>query len=397
MKREIDLTQRNDFSSGNHRFSDGEITPKKYNHKSLPWERAGEDELAPRLTGIFRGSFSYNINRTTTLNDVIDLDDDGFIVQQILEDEFGFDTRIINNRFSTNTFDQMITYATGRISSPNSTWNSLKRYYLSNESVKSSKNVFPCGHKLDITAKRQPEEVVDKYKELREGKPCCICGRKISILPWRKPRVSEKNGHSLWSITEFICESCYEKEQKEKEIFIIFPCDEPDVDFEHEETLRLIKRWKSSHQDLRSNTTQYSKIFGDVPCISSDIKMDARIVAGNRYPKGYKDWDYMDDYETEQNYRIVKQHMSKDLKVYYKGKGAEGLRRREEPWQPHGRVPQPYDRLFDRIDWREMLRHAITGDNSPILKESKSSLFTTNITSGEDIDTIDRWLNFNFV
>lgn len=395
MKQEIDLTQRNDFSSG-FRHTDGEITPKKYKHKTLPWERAGEDELAPRLTGIFHGSFNYNINGTTTFNDVIDLDDDSFIVQQILEDEFGFDTRMITNRFSTNIVDQMITYASGRISSPNSTWNSLKRYYVTQRSSSTSKNVFPCGHKLDIIEKRQPEEVVDKYKELREGKHCCVCGRKISILPWRKPRVAEKHARSLWSINEFICESCYKEEQKEKEIFVIIPGEEPDVDFEQEETLRLMKRWKSSHQDLRSNSTQYSKMFGDVPCISSNIEMDPRIIESKHYPKGYKDWDYMDDYETEQNYQIVKRHMSKDLKVYYKGKGAEGLRRREEPWQPHGRVSQPYDRLFDRMDWREMLRHAITGDESPIVKGGNSTLSTINNTIN-DININDGWLNFTFV
>lgn len=42
--------------------------------------------------------------------------------------------------------------------------------------------------------------------------------------------------------------------------------------------------------------------------------------------------------------------------VYYKNRQ---LRRREEPWQPNGRVPQEYDELFDSLDWREMLRGKI--------------------------------------
>ena len=39
--------------------------------------------------------------------------------------------------------------------------------------------------------------------------------------------------------------------------------------------------------------------------------------------------------------------------VYYKGMT---LRRRSEPWQPNGRIPQDYDELFDSLNWREMLQ-----------------------------------------
>jgi len=66
--------------------------------------------------------------------------------------------------------------------------------------------------------------------------------------------------------------------------------------------------------------------------------------------------------------------------VYYKNRE---LRRREEPWQPKGRVTQDYDILFEDTDWRDMLKKRIgVLDRDSILskKSSHDNIIRLNTT-----------------
>lgn len=62
--------------------------------------------------------------------------------------------------------------------------------------------------------------------------------------------------------------------------------------------------------------------------------------------------------------------------LYYKGKV---LNNREDMYQPMGRVPQEYDRIFDSINWRDMLRRRL-GEIDTISKndEPKKTEDSTN-------------------
>ena len=78
--------------------------------------------------------------------------------------------------------------------------------------------------------------------------------------------------------------------------------------------------------------------------------------------------------------------------VYYKGKGKEGLRRREEMWQPNGRVPQDYDEIFESVNWREMLANRMSEVHIDSLSDDerrRPDFHETRIYSinTEDLDT----------
>ena len=85
--------------------------------------------------------------------------------------------------------------------------------------------------------------------------------------------------------------------------------------------------------------------------------------------------------------------------VYYKGKGEEGLRRREEMWQPNGRVPQDYDELFESVNWREMLANRMSEvhiDSPSDDERRRPDFYGTRIYSinTEDLDTsFFNWVN----
>ena len=67
-------------------------------------------------------------------------------------------------------------------------------------------------------------------------------------------------------------------------------------------------------------------------------------------------WDMYDSAEIFED-RLLKKN------VIVKKKGMR-VGRRQNPWQPGGRVEQPYDKAFDDLTWRKSLEMGLLQDNS---------------------------------
>lgn len=78
-----------------------------------------------------------------------------------------------------------------------------------------------------------------------------------------------------------------------------------------------------------------------VPCLSSSMTINT-----NRIYKSHNTicYSFYDAYKDKKDYR--------QYSVYSKNP----MRTNRSPWQPNGRKRQPYDELFDKLNWRDMLR-----------------------------------------
>lgn len=337
MKESIDLTEHRDFRED--RVAKSPV--KKYPHKSLPWVKAGDFELAEKRPQSYNSNFIYSTStRDLTWN----------IRWNDLDDEFTIDDTV---RFiDTFTNDPMIRAATtdresGFIRAAEKWISSSSYYYYDSDRIIDRKlEPFPMGNKKYIIEHRKIEIPVPKYARfhVKNSYSCRSCHAKIARTPWHDTINS-------------LCDTCMEKE----ELF---------------DRLYMMKR----HNIFRKKSGKKCQIgrrdlvfeedrFSSVPCLSRRIPVEKK---KRVFPKRYNaiNHPYYVDAGRLYNmlfddHRPVTTSMRK-LAVYYKGRE---LRRREEPWQPNGRIRQSYDTMFEDTDWRDMLRHRLGVLNGPILAE----------------------------
>ena len=369
MKREIDLTERNDFSS----FGDSRVIQEKkksYRHKSTPWKRGADGESVPLKDDNGYNYTSTSINSSSTSLDV------GLSFNDTSTHSWAID------RFNTNFNDQLIQFTLNKnrhgdevdsfVYSINYNLNSKKFIcYSSDGSIvylndqPANNNIFPTGKKEEIKALRYTKILRDKYKEEKKIYTCDCCGKRFKVKPWGDYNVENY---------KILCDECYKTFLAENDTKKSYPRDKI-----------LIDRWAGSlHHGFTNNfysltrpmhiphNRLFQAIAFDIPVLSSDIK-DEFIYP--RFPKGFREWDYEDVYEEhvmDFNRRID------DKKVYTKGKSRRGLRQREEPWQPNGRVDQPYDQMFDQMDWRDMLKLRLGELDGPLAKEPENRIHISN-------------------
>ncbi len=368
MKREIDLTERNDFSS----FGDSRVIQegkKSYRHKSTPWKRGADDESVP----LKDGNGYYYTSTSTISSSTIDV---GLSFNGTSTHSWAID------RFNTNFNDQLVQFTLNKkrhrdeldsyVYNVSYNLNSNKYIcYTSDGSIvylsdrPTNDNIFPTGKKEEIKALRYAKIIRDKYKEEKKTYTCDCCGKRFKVKPW--------GGYNTDDY-KILCDECYKTILAKNETKKSYPRDKI-----------LVDRWAGSLPNrFTSNFYRiappmhmthhrlFQVIAFDIPSLSSDMKDE---FIQPRYPEGFREWDYEDVYEEhvmDFNRRID------DKKVYTKGQSRRGLRRREEPWQPNGRIDQPYDQMFDRMDWRDMLKLRLGELDGPLAKEPENRIHISN-------------------
>lgn len=214
-------------------------------------------------------------------------------------------------------------------------------------------DIFPTGKRDYIMSHRKIDISESKY--IKKLKLCVRCKQKISIVPWVESSI--------------VCKNCYEKDSKR-----------------HDDT-RI--RWIPKHVRDMSFSDDYFKV---IPCLSKRIKMEK---LEREIPKRYIVWDKKSTEKFIRDFFSNKEENKtiKEKSVYFKGRTVQ---RREELWQPKGRIIQEYDNMFDNTDWRDLLkkRVGILERESILSKEVKWSftLNTTNInTFTLDTNNIISW------
>lgn len=331
MKESIDLTERRDFRDS------GEKSPVRYPHRLLPWVQAGDFELAEKRSS-GRITLS-NASTWTTMTDRIEWN--------------SFDINNDDDNFSS--FSTSITDSSTRIfHSLNNTsaWMDYSGLYIEygadgfisyNMHDKEKLVDFPLGHRDYIISHRKPIE--NKPRFVTKQKFCNMCKSKIPRTPWSYTT----------SFSRALCIDCKEKDEREFE-----------------------KTWRD--KTIKINKPLFKQKGGYVPCLSRNIPMEK---LEKRIPKRYIEWHEM--YMPKYIYDVFDRTDSgiRSKAVFYKGKE---LRRREEPWQPKGRIPQEYDSWFNNTDWHDMLKKRIgTLERDSILQKEDTRTFRLNIGFNNDI------------
>lgn len=243
------------------------------------------------------------------------------------------------------------------------------KYYAFSKAKKSISeyvnDTFPTGYKkdivLDLHAMMQLKNIVKKEsKYASKIKYCNKCGSRLHV------NFNEK------LIVYKGCPVCDTDTTKDDHMLI--KNDKDPVD--------LWRTIKISTNRFFTQRCYYDEIFEDVPCLSSNIQ---KMTKYRVYPKRYIEWrDKMccTDKKNIQN-------------VYSKN---QRIGRRQEPWQPNGRVRQSYDLLFDNTDWRDLLKYRIGELNRDSLLNPRShtiiDLIDEPIEPFDDANQIrtNRWL-----
>ena len=306
IKESIDLTTNRDFRK------DSQSSPAVYyKHKQLPWKTAGDFEPA-ELDTLNYEYINNNMISSNTLFSFTNTWDDNDIFEGRFINFIDTNDMILNR--TTTTYVTNLEYT--------SSWNNnssiitYKYQYLHKGEPMS---IFPTGHRDYIKQHRMIELPygIQQYYPKRKITYCKECNSKIADVPWN---------NTMYECFNKICDNCKEKEKKKDLHSKIF-----------------YKKKTSSRNHFNGRD------FITVPCISRRIPM----VKEERWiPKRYIVWnDEPDRRFVLRRYR--EQEQRREKYVYYKGRE---LRRREEPWQPKGRISQSYDTIFDNTDWRNMLR-----------------------------------------
>ena len=371
MKREIDLTERNDFSS----FGDSRVIQEKqksYRHKSTPWKRGADDESVPLKmidsTGYFytttssnsssvglsmNSSFTSNHAWRLRFNHINDDLSDNVMRFTINKNRHGdeVDSFVYSINYNLNSKKFICYSSDGSI------------VYLSDQPA--NNNIFPTGKKEEIKALRYTKILRDKYKEEKKTYTCDCCGKRFKVKPWGDYNTEDY---------KILCDECYKTILAKNETKKSYPRDKI-----------LVDRWAGSLPNRftanfyriappmhMTHHRLFQVIAFDIPSLSSDMKDE---FIQPRFPEGFREWDYEDVYEEH----VLEFNMHTDKnKVYTKGQSRRGLRRREEPWQPNGRISQPYDQMFDRMDWRDMLKLRLGELDGPLAKEPENRIHISN-------------------
>ena len=166
---------------------------------------------------------------------------------------------------------------------------------------------FPTGKVKEISSKRKRgkkflSKSIENYNKLRT---CNACKK-----TFRRPPYSD-------AISDYLCKECC-KEEKHKR---------------HLESIKVGKSWMTLRESRLNSAFNRDKLSSR-----------------------FLPWDMYDLEESFEDY-ILKNH------VIVKKKGMR-VGRRQNPWQPGGRVEQPYDKAFDDLTWRKSLEMGLLQDNS---------------------------------
>lgn len=293
MKREVDLTENNDFSSNNnHYFS---------TKKRVPWRNEWKEYNKSNYIITYTDTFdiidniSFNDGRSIMIED-IDYDNGvGAVIS------------VSNNGNRTNsTIVDIYDYYDGVSDSYSISSSSLStnksRYSITYNTMPTTRQFI--GRAKDLRNNHTMINMVNKTKNKYRKKYCSNCNKRVNASPWNKS-------------SYYICEKCKDKGLKENPSRIRKP-------------------------------SSFYEISVPIPCISSDIEN----VHHNESIRKRPPWRFnlLDQSSWISLKRVKPTHPIGT--VYYKNKK---LRTREEPWQPNGRVRQEYDDFYDQIEWRNLI------------------------------------------
>ena len=352
MRAEIDLTPDRDFSEF---YKNNGLYKKTYKHKSIPWR----DKKDPP-------GWIY-------MNDNI-IEYTGFdnrLIAELSEDQdlesftvFG-DMNFNNTSWSMNTFSSYSNSSTQKYS------------YLFYNKKSSSVEVetseimdFPTGNRKEIISKR-------KYKTRKIAmvkRSCKYCKKMFVEKPWRNS-----------SETSFCSDKCEELYKNS-------------LRYTKAKKTPKLELWRQYDENPANNSLRYFTMKRcNALCISSEYQDEE---SSHKYYKELP-WSYFDTYEGKNmrhTWPLYVQAKSLSYNVlikalYYKGKHVPI---NGEKLQPKGRVPQEYDDIFDKLDWRELLLKRLDDEEKikkeQAIKENKAVKITTHgitisHTTGWDIET----------
>lgn len=409
MKTSVDLTEEQLFSSlSSFHLEDMEVRHQvdlsKIKHKAVPWERTEPGEPAEEislLNDYYNKKINYLLSETRNLT-LIESDDDLImtsphsleddeiiteinannadcilsdisdgIITNTLTTNSGFinlssSTNISISRTSTNTSQRQTSYSALYYDNENyyniinTTMNmrmksqhpkSIYEEFLS--LVPSNEDIFPLGKRDVIKEKRKPYVPYDTERDIisflrtlpKTCHKCKLCGKNIS---------RKELGERL--ISANVCCDCTREIDEENK----HPKRKICVEY-------LYNRFIMSEEDEK-----VIEVDGEMSSLSlkrdmTEDKMDPRNVHWLHGMKRFEEEDEVSSYQgvPYDKYFFVMRipdeeeiltHPISHYCVYYRHRE---LRIREEPWQPKGRVPQWYDKIFDSMNWKDLFQERV--------------------------------------
>ena len=339
MKESIDLTEHRDFRG------DGTKSPVVYPHKKLPWKKTTGDfdlaEIRSNISSRRVNSITIDGSEDLVWNiSSIDWTDSFQSNEDQTLDQLSSTFRLRRSRFNNRTSSTL----SNMVNTVTYNWVDTSTLYMYDGETLTIRTEnekyedFPTG-KRDYIKSHRAIKTVRPRKYYKRPCVCSNCKNKIPRTPWN-------DDTSKWHP---LCETCKEKEKK---------------------SFNKKDRWSTDNLGKHSLTRSY-KIHqhGMVPCLSRNLPMEK---VEKDIPKRYIEW--RDMYTRDFIYDFFEQKRPESMRrkaVYYKGRNVQ---RREEPWQPKGRIRQDYDSMFNNTDWRDMLKKRIgILDRESILNDKSSN------------------------
>ena len=328
MKRSVDLTDNFIFSGRSRHISEIErLSRRKVN--LVPWDcskgvynfethhREKDPFSLINQEEMFLSSQS--ISSTNSTLDFINSDEELFNNTFITRNSLTTDTFINNDILLSNTSFYHIDNHHGTFSYFNENTDGKYISFTINYTEEDSDVVseddrflgdycnFPTGKVKDIASKRKRGTKFFS-KSIEKSNKLCTC--KTCKKTFRRLPYSE-------NMSDYLCEACC-KEDKYKRYL---------------KSIKVGKSWMSLKETRLNSFINRDKLsFNFLP------------------------WDMYDSAEIFED-RLLKKN------VIVKKKGMR-VGWRQNPWQPGGRIEQPYDKVFDDLTWRKSLEMRLLQDNS---------------------------------
>ena len=328
MKRSVDLTENFIFSGRSRHISEIErLSRRKVN--LVPWDaskgvynfKTHHREKGTSFSLIKEETFSSTQSSSSTNStlDFINTDEELFNNSFITENSWTTDTLINNDILLSNTslYYRNNHHRTFSYFNENTDgkYISFTINYTEEDSDVVSKDDrflgdycnFPTGKVKEISSKRKRgrkflSKSIENDNKLRT---CKTCKKTFRRLPYSD------------AMSDYLCKECWKEENHKR----------------HVKTIKVGKSWMTLRESRLNSAFNRDKLSSR-----------------------FLPWDMYDLEETFGNH-ILKNH------VIVKKKGMI-VGWRQNPWQPGGRVEQPYDKAFDDLTWRKSLEMGLLQDNS---------------------------------
>lgn len=340
MRSDIDLTPNRDFA--NHHKDNG-IYEKIYKHKEIPWkEKRKESSFCASIGDYMDWSTT---SMTTIHNFDIRFDSDYIIDQSFLSDTIlQYNTTV--NSTSTSTKKLTIAYTDNNSDQKPTTYGN-----------------FPTGTREEIIKHRIPDTV----KKIPKSYFVCVdCGKKLSKKPW--------------SEVTYLCYECYKETLGQPKA----------------KTLEKSQLWAGNSKIGLNRRV----MIGRRNALSITSELDDSYSSKKYYDHKSCPWAPSDTFEYHYNKPNVNgfygRYYGADkgiservfrLSLYYKNKN---IGNRGTKFQPNGRIPQKYDKLFDDMDWKEMLLERLDDETR---KQKQRNIHQKHIES--ELSTVQSIRNNN--